>query len=78
MDTKRLCVDLKTKKEELLAEKELLKPKEKIYSTDQLIRAYRHDVLRLYMYDLNSIEYVWLHMKHYIRPKNMADDMSLK
>lgn len=56
-----------------------LKPKEKQFKVDKLLKESGHSVLRLppYMCDLNAIEYVWAQVKHHVRSKNTSGNMSL-
>lgn len=51
-----------------------LKPPEKIYKIDNLLKEKGHTVLRLppYMCDLNSIEFVWAQVKHFVRDNNAS------
>lgn len=46
---------------------------------DKLLKESGHRVLRLppYMCDLNAIEFVWAQVKHHVRSKNTAGNMSL-
>lgn len=61
-----------TRKAELYEAILRLKPPEKVYKIDSLLKGQGHTVLRLppYMCDLNAIEFVWAKVKQHVRSKN--------
>jgi transposase len=75
-----VAYDVSTRKANLFAEIEKLKPKDKIFKVDNMLHAHGHTALRTppYMCGLNPIELAWANIKHYLRSDNMAGDMSLK
>lgn len=67
------------RKFELLELVELVKPQEKRYRIDGLLRFHGHTVIRLppYMCELNAIELAWAKIKRVIREHNITGDLSL-
>ncbi|XP_054265845.1 uncharacterized protein LOC128988514 [Macrosteles quadrilineatus] len=61
-----------TRKAELFEAIERLKPPQKVYKIDNLVRQQGHTILRLppYMCDLNTIEFVWAKVKQHVRSRN--------
>lgn len=67
--------DEKTTRKAVLFEAiQRLKPPNKIYKIDNLLKEKGHTVVRLppYMCDLNAIEFVWAQVKHYVRDNNAS------
>jgi transposase len=75
-----VAYDVSTRKANLFAAIEKLKPKDKIFKVDNMLHAHGHTALRTppYMCDRNPIELAWANIKHYVRSHNMTEDMSLK
>jgi hypothetical protein len=75
-----VACDVSTRKANLFAAIAVLKPKDKVFSMEDVLRAHGDAVLRTppYMCNLNPIELVWSNIKHYVRSNNMTGHMSLK
>lgn len=69
-----------TRKAELFEGIQRLKPPNKVYKTDQLLKEEGHTVLKLlpHVCDLNSIEFVWAKVKQHVRSKNTTGKASVK
>jgi transposase len=72
--------NVSTRKANLFAAIEKLKPKDNILKVHNMLHVHGHIALRTppYMCDLNPIELAWANIKHYVKSNNMTGDMLLK
>jgi transposase len=75
-----VAYDVSTRKANLFAAIEKLKPKDKIFKVDNMLHAQGHTALRTpqYMCNLNPIELAWANIKHYARSHNTTGDVTEK